>query len=345
MEIQFNKGCHALGEALVRAGCHFYCGYPITPVSELLEYLSWRMPQAGGVFLQVESEVAAINMIHGAAATGKRAATASSGPGISLMQEGISYICGAELPCLIVDISRDGPALGGISPAQNDYFQATRGGGHGPYRTIVLGPSTIQEMVDMVRPAFQLAEKYRNPVVILADAMLGQAYEAVTLPPMLEELPPTPPWALTGATNRTRNKIPEFFAGEELNLRLWKKYERICEQEKQLELWGDRMEDLLVVAFGTVGRICKAVVEKASKEGIRTGLFRPVTLYPFPYEELRKAAEKAEKLLVVEMSPGQMIDDVRIAVGNLREVEFYGRVGGIVPTSNEILDRVRKMIG
>ena len=344
METRFNKGCHALGEALVRAGCRFYCGYPITPVSELLEYLSWRMPQAGGVFLQVESEVAAINMVHGAATTGKRAATASSGPGISLMQEGISYICGAELPCLIIDISRDGPALGGISPAQNDYFQATRGGGHGPYRTIVLGPSTPQEMVNMVLPAFQLAEKYRNPVVILADAMLGQAYEAVTLPPMLEELPPTPSWAITGATNRPRNKIPEFFDGEELNLRLWKKYERISEQEKQFELWGDRMEDLLMVAFGTVGRICKAVVEKASQEGIRTGLFRPITLYPFPYEELRKAAEKAEKLLVVEMSPGQMIDDVRIACAHLRDIEFYGRLGGIVPTSHEIMAYIHDII-
>lgn len=345
MEKQFNKGCHSLGEALVRAGCRFYCGYPITPVSELLEYLSWRIPQVGGVFLQVESEIAAINMVHGAAATGKRAATASSGPGISLMQEGISYICGAELPCLIIDISRDGPALGGISPAQNDYFQATRGGGHGPYRTIVLGPSTVQEMVNMVLPAFQLAEKYRNPVLILADAMLGQAYELVTLPPTLDALPPTPPWAITGATNRPRNKIPEFFDGEELNLRLWKKYERICEQEKQFEFWGDRPEDVLIVAFGTVARICKSVIEKASQEGIRVGLFRPVTLFPFPYEELKETAERAKKLLVVEMSPGQMIDDVRIALANLKTVEFYGRVGGIVPTSQEILEQVRKIIG
>lgn len=220
MEEQFAKGCHVLGEALIRGGCRFYCGYPITPVSELLEYMSWRMPQVAGIFLQVESEIAAINMVHGAAATGKRAATASSGPGISLMQEGISYICGAELPCVIIDISRDGPGLGGISSSQSDYFLATRGGGHGPYRTIVLAPSTAQEMVDMVLPAFELAERYRIPVLMLTDAMLGQAYELVHLPPPLQELPPPPPWALAGAFNRPRNKFPEFFSGEKLNLKL-----------------------------------------------------------------------------------------------------------------------------
>ena len=343
-EERFVKGCHALGEALVRAGCRFYCGYPITPISDLLEYLSMRMPQVSGVFLQVESEIAATNVVEGAAATGKRVATGSSGPGMSLMQEGISYICGAELPCLIIDICRDGPALGGISSAQSDYFQATRGGGHGPYRTIVLAPSTAQEMVDMVVPAFDLSERYRNPVIILADAMLGQAYEVVKLPPPLGSLPPTPPWALTGAANRPRNKVPEFFSGEKLNLKLQEKYRRITEQEKRFELWGDPINDLLIVAFGTMARICKSVVQEASQKGIRIGLFRPITLYPFPYEALKKAAERTKKLLVVEMSPGQMIDDVRIAASNLKDIKFYGRVGGVVPTKKEITAQVLEII-
>lgn len=343
-EEQFVKGCHALGEALVRAGCRFYCGYPITPISDLLEYLSMRMPQVGGAFLQVESEIAAINMVEGAAATGKRAATGSSGPGMSLMQEGISYICGAELPCLVIDVCRDGPALGGISSAQSDYFQATRGGGHGPYRTIVLAPSTAQEMVDMVVPAFDLSERYRNPVILLADAMLGQAYEVVKLPPPLEHPLPQPPWALTGAANRPRNKLPELFSGEKLNLKLQEKYRRITEQEKRFELWGDPINDLLIVAFGTMARICKSVVQEASKKGIRIGLFRPITLYPFPYEALKKAAERTKKLLVVEMSPGQMIDDVRIAAANLKDIEFYGRLGGVVPTKKEIMAQVSEII-
>ena len=204
MEGTFDKGCHHLGEALVQAGCRFYCGYPITPASELLEYLSWRMPQVDGIFLQVESEIAAINMIHGVAATGKRAATASSGPGMSLMQEGISYICAAELPCMIINISRDGPGLGGITSSQADYFQSTRGGGHGGYRTIVLAPSTVQEMVDMIAPGFDLTEKYRIPVILLADAMLGQMFELAEIPPPIERLPAPPAWALTGEPDRKR---------------------------------------------------------------------------------------------------------------------------------------------
>lgn len=343
MEEEFLKGSNALGEALLRAGCRFYCGYPITPASDLLEYMSWRMPQAGGVFLQVESEIAAINMVHGAAAAGKRAATASSGPGMSLMQEGISYICGAELPCLVIDISRSGPALGGITSSQSDYFQATRGGGHGPYRTIVLAPSTTQEMVNMISLAFDLAEKYRNPVILLADAMLGQMYELVALPSTIE-VPPPPPWALTGASNRPRNKFPEFFSGEKLNLKLNEKYQQIAQKEKRFELWGGRMEDLLIVAFGVAARICKSVVVEASEKGIGIGLFRPITLYPFPYDELKQAAEKTRKLLVVELSPGQMIDDVKIAAANLRDIEFFGRLGGIVPTRKEIMFQVLRVI-
>jgi 2-oxoglutarate ferredoxin oxidoreductase subunit alpha len=276
-------------------------------------------------------------MVHGVAATGERAATGSSGPGMSLMQEGISYICGAELPCVVINMSRSGPALGGVTAGQTDYFQATRGGGHGPYRTIVLAPSTMQEMVDMASLSFELAEKYRNPVIILADAMLGQMYEPVKLPPPIENLAHPPSWALTGAENRPRNKFPEFFSGEKLNIKLNDKYQKISEQEKRFELWGEQVDDLLIVAFGTVARICKSVVLEASQEEIRVGLFRPITLYPFPYEELKKAAEKTKKLLVVEMGPGQMIDDVKIAAGNLREIEFYGRLGGIIPTKKEIL--------
>ena len=342
MEKKFLKGCNALGEALVRGGCRFYCGYPITPVSELLEYMSWRLAQVGGTFLQVESEIAAVNMVHGAAATGTRSSSASSGPGMSLMQEGISYISGSELPCLLVDIMRDGPGLGGVSPAQTDYFMATRGGGHGPYRTIVLAPSTAQEMVNMVSPAYRLAEKYMMPVILLADAMLGQAYEAVVLPEM-EEPPRPPAWAIRGAGDGPRHKFPEFFSGEKLNLKLQEKYRVVAEREKQFEFWGDRCEDLLLVAFGTTARICKEVVHKAAQEGIHVGLFRPITLFPFPYGELQQSAKNTGKILVVEMSPGQLIDDVRIAEANRKEIHFYGRLAGIVPTSDEIMIQVRKI--
>lgn len=348
-EVGFMSGNHAIGEALVRAHCRFYCGYPITPTSELLEYLSWRMPQAGGVFLQTESEITAINMVEGAAATGKRVATASSGPGISLMQEGISYICASELPCLIINMSRGGPGLGPITASQADYFQATRGGGHGGYRTIVLAPSTLQELVDLCPLAFELAERYQIAVIYLADAMLGEMYEIVKLPPPIESPPPLR--ALTGAANRPRIKFPEFFgeknSNETINLKLQEKYHKISERERRFELWGDKTDDLLIVAFGTTARICKSVVTQASQEGLRIGLFRPITLYPFPYEELKQAAQKTKKLLVVEMSPGQMIDDVRIAVANVRDIEqdieFYGRLGGIIPTKNEIMTYIRKI--
>jgi len=301
-----------------------------------------------GVFLQVESELAAINMVYGAAATGKRTATASSGPGISLMQEGISYLCAAEIPCVIINISRSGPGLGGTTSSQADYFQATRGGGHGDYRTIVLAPSTVQEMVDLVSPAFTLAEEYRNPVVILADAMLGQMYESVRIPPPVEKVSEKP-WALTGAANRPRNKMPMFHMnaedGERINLELMEKYRRMVQRERRFELWGDQIDDLLIVAFGTTARICKSVVEDASKEGIGVGLFRPITLYPFPYGALKEAAQKAKKVLVVEMSAGQMIDDVRIAIAGLKDIEFYARVGGVVPTRKEILGRVCDIAG
>lgn len=341
---EFLKGANALGEALIRAGCRFYCGYPITPSSELLEYMSQAMPKAGGVFVQVESENIAINMLEGAAATGRRAATASSGPGMSLMQEGISYICGAELPCVLIDVCRDGPALGGISSSQADYFQATRGGGHGGYRTIVLAPSTVQEMVGLVSPAFELAEKYLNPVVIFADALLAQAYEVVDLPSPVAEVPSAPPWALTGASNRPRNLIPEYFSGEKLNLKLMEKYRSISENERSFELVSNQMKDLLIVAFGTTARVCRSVVREASQEGIGVGLFRPISLYPFPYDELREAAVDVKEILVVEMSPGEMIDDVRIALGDRKNIKFYGRVGGVVPTRKEILSYVREII-
>jgi len=291
----------------------------------------------------VESEIAAVNMVHGAASTGTRSSTASSGPGISLMQEGISYICGAELPCLLIDITRDGPGLGGVSPAQTDYFLATRGGGHGPYRTIVLAPSNAQEMINMISPAYGLAEKYMMPVLLLADAMLGQAYELVALPEM-EEPPERPAWAICGAGEGPRHKFPEFFSGEKLNLKLQEKYQIITQRERQFEFWGDRCDDLLLVAFGTTARICKEVVQKATQEGIHVGLFRPITLYPFPYEELKQAAMKTKKILVVEMSPGQLIDDVRITAANLKEIAFYGRLAGIVPTSDEIMNQVRKIV-
>jgi len=343
------KGTEAIAEAAIRAGCRNYFGYPITPQSELAEYMSKRLPQVGGTFLQAESEVAAVNMIYGAASTGKRVMTSTSSPGFSLMQEGISYIAGAQLPCVFVNVVRGGPGLGDIQPAQSDYFQATKGGGHGDYKLIVLGPSTLQEAVDLTYIAFDLADKYRNPVLILADGMIGQMMEPVEFPEFKDlETLPKHEWALTGCKGRKPNKITSFdidpYRLEEMNKECQKKYRKVIENEKRWENYMTEDAEYLFVAYGTMARIIKTVVREARKEGIKVGLFRPITLWPYPYEELSKLSEVVKFVLTVEMSSGQMIEDVELAVSNKTDVFFYGRTAGVIPTPAEVLNELKKLI-
>lgn len=342
------KGNEALAEAAVRAGCRYFFGYPITPQTEISEYLARRLPGAGGVFLQAESEVAAINMVYGAAGAGARVMTSSSGPGISLKQEGISYITGAELPCVIVNIMRGGPGLGGIQPSQSDYFQATRGGGHGDYRVPVLAPGTVQEMVDLTCLAFDMADQYRSPVFILGDGYMGQMMEPVQLPEEKGGLPEKS-WATTGCRGRAKNLVNSFFMEaadlEKHNLHLQEKYTHIAQREARgMEyLTGDA--EVLVVAFGTTARIAKSAVKAARADGIAAGLFRPVTLWPFPVEQLKKAAAKARRVLTVEMNYGQMVDDVRLALECRLPVHFYGRAGGMVPFDGDIYREIVRLGG
>lgn len=341
------KGNEALGEAAIQAGCRLYFAYPITPQSEIPEYLSKRMPEVGGVFLQAESEIAAINMVYGAAGAGARVMTSSSSPGISLKQEGLSYIAGAELPCVVVNMSRGGPGLGSIQPSQSDYFQATKGGGHGDYRLIVLAPASVQEIVDLTILAFDLADKYRNPVMIMGDGLLGQMMEPVSFPAeRKEELPPKP-WATTGWTkDRPKNVInslellPERL--EAHNRHLQEKYARAEQEEKRWNEYLTEDADVVVVAFGTVARICRSAVEAARAKGLRAGLFRPISLWPYPSEALAKLADTAKSFLAVEMNCGQMVEDVRLAVNGRRPVHFYGRSGGMVPTPEEVLAEIEK---
>ena len=349
MERIFMKGNEALAEAAIQAGCRFYFGYPITPQTEISEYLSRRLPEVGGVFLQAESEIAAINMVYGAAATGARVMTSSSGPGISLKQEGISYLASAELPCVVVNMSRGGPGLGNIQPAQSDYFQATRGGGHGDYRTLVLAPSSVQELVSLTHRAFYLADKYRNPVKILGDGMLGQMMEPVTWEEI--ELPPLPPknWAIKGKGEGERKFIlcmeldPQEL--EKFNRKLEKKYQQMAEEDTAWEIFGEESDPhLLLVGFGTVARILKSVIREGKKEGWRIALLRPITLFPFPYKVVQKMAEKAGKVLVVEMNLGQMIEDVKLGVEGKAPVHFYSRVGGMVPTVDEVLQKIADIL-
>ncbi|MDI6871597.1 MAG: 3-methyl-2-oxobutanoate dehydrogenase subunit VorB [Bacillota bacterium] len=344
------KGNEAIAEAAIQAGCRYFFGYPITPQNELPEYMARRLPEVGGVYLQAESEVSAINMVYGAAGAGGRVMTSSSSPGISLMQEGISYLAGAELPCVLVNIVRGGPGLGGIHAAQSDYFQATKGGGHGDYRLLVLAPGSVQETVDLLQEAFDLADKYRNPVMLLGDAVLGQMMEAVRLPRDLDEpLPPPPPpeskvWATTGAVNRSRNVINSLYIEperlEKHNWHIQEKYRRMEAEEVRYEAVQVDDAGTVVVAYGTTARIARTAVDEARRQGLKAGLFRPISLYPFPYQALREAAGRARRVLVVEMSCGQMLDDVRLAVGERCPVEFYGRPGGNIPTPQEVLDRI-----
>jgi len=340
------KGNEAIAEAAIRAGCDAYFGYPITPQTELLEYMSKRMPELGRAFVQGESEVASINMVLGASAAGKRAMTSSSSPGISLKQEGISFLAGTELPAVIVNIMRGGPGLGNVQPSQADYFQATKGGGHGDYYAIVLAPSTVQEAIDFTILAFELADKYRNPAMILGDGSIGQIMEPVELPEV-EPKPPAKPWALTGCKGREKNIIRSLYllAGplEARNLILQKKYREIeANEQRHAELLLDDAE-IIVVAYGTVARIAQTGITKAREQGVRVGLFRPITLYPYPKDALSALANQAKAFLVLEMSAGQMVEDVELAVKGRVPVEFQGWLGGRVPTPTEITNKIKEV--
>ncbi len=345
------KGNEAIAEAAILAGCRHYFGYPITPQNEIPEYMSRRMPEIGGTFLQAESEIAAINMIYGAAGAGVRAMTSSSSPGISLKQEGISYIAGAELPCVVVNMVRGGPGLGGIQPAQSDYYQATRGGGHGDYRTIVLTPSTVQEAAQMTMQAFDLADLYRMPVILLGDGMIGQIMEPVDLELLSQSAASRveKPWATTGTKNHPgRNIVNSLYIEpdvlEKVNLRLLEKYNEIQEKLPQYEAFMTDDADVFLAAYGTTARICKNAVLAARQQGIKAGLIRPKTVWPFPNKPFEQAAKTAKHILVVEMSMGQMVDDVRLAVNGKCPVSFYGRTGGMVPTPEEILNAMKEAI-
>jgi 2-oxoglutarate ferredoxin oxidoreductase subunit alpha len=344
------KGNEAIAEAAICAGCRYYFGYPITPQSELMAYMAKKLlKMKDASFVQAESELAAINMVYGAASTGARAMTSSSSPGISLMQEGISYIACSEIPCVVVNMMRGGPGLGDIQPAQGDYFQATKGGGHGDYHLIVLAPSSVQELVDLTMDAFDLADKYRNPAMILGDGLLGQMMEVVEFKERPKfDLPSKESWTLVGCKGRTPHRIVPFDLDpsvlEKMNLVINEKYKKLKEHEVRYESINIENADLVIVAYGTVARIVKTVIQKAKKEGINIGLIRPITLFPFPEKIISKTAERIKKFLVVEMSLGQMIEDVKLAVNGKAEVNFYGRCGGIIPTPIEILKELNKYL-
>lgn len=339
------KGNIAFAEAAIRAGCEAYFGYPITPQTELLEHMSQRMVELGRVFLQAESEVAAVNMVYGAACTGARVMSSSSSPGFSLMQEGLSYIAGSDVPCVIIDVMRGGPGLGNIQPAQGDYFQVTRSAGHGDYRPIVLAPASVQEAIDFTVLAFDLAEKYRHIVLIAADGLIGQIMEPAELPPMRPLKKERPGWALTGAKGRNKNVIASLYLNSEdlerVNLKIQKRLRAIQEAEQRSVEHAAEDADLLVIGYGSAGRIAYTAVEAARADGFKVGLFRPQTLWPFPVDRLSQLAETVQEMLVVEMNAGQMVEDVRLAVAGRVPVSLYGRMGGVVPMPEEILEAIR----
>ncbi len=345
------KGNEALAEAAIRAGCRLFFGYPITPQTEVSAYMAKRMPKVGGLFLQAESEVAAINMVYGAGGAGARVMTSSSSPGISLKSEGISYIAGADVPCVICNIVRGGPGLGGIQPAQSDYFQAVKGGGHGDYHMIVLAPSSIQEMVDLTSDAFNLADEYRMPVMIMGDGMLGQMMEPVEFPEEGENaVVAEKGWATTGTRmKRKHNVINSLYINakelEDTVLARQKKYDAIVENETRCEVVDADDADIILVAYGTTARIAKTAMAKAREMGYKVGLIRPITLWPFPAEAFQKVADGKKKFLAVEMSMGQMVEDVRLSVNGRGEVDFFGRTGGIIPTPNEIVEKIVELAG
>ena len=346
MRRQLMKGNEAIVRSAILSGCRGFYGYPITPASEIAEAAAIYMPQVGGVFLQAESEVAAINMLYGAASAGVRVMTASSGPGISLMQEGISYLAGAELPCVIVDITRGGPGLGNIASEQSDYHQVVKGGGHGNYRTLVLAPHSVQEMADLTALAFELADRYRNPVVVMADGFIGQMMEPVVFPTSALS-PQQPKWAVMGTEETRGNLISSIYLEPdklEAHVRqLEAKYYIAQQRESRAETWHSEAAEIVLVGYGIVARILKAVAAEARAEGLSVGVLRPITLFPFPTAQFRRAAETARVFVVVEMSTGQMLEDVRLALNGMRPVEFLSRVGGNVPSHAEVLEFVRSL--
>lgn len=349
MTKQLMKGNEALAEAAVRAGCSCYYGYPITPQNEISQYLSWRMLEVGGTFIQAESEVASINMVYGSAGCGARVMTSSSSPGITLMQEGISYMAGSELPCVIVNMQRGGPGLGSINGAQSDYFQAVKGGGHGDYRLLVLAPATIQEIVNLTSKAFDLADKYRNPVMILGDGILGQMMEPVEFPdePGFTDQPEKP-WATTGAKGREPNVINSLYFDPEVleqhNYAIQAKYKAMRENETMADSYLTEDAEIILVSYGSSARVCRAAVDQARALGIKAGLFRPITLYPFPQEQLQKACRNAQNVLTVEMGCGQLVEDVRYFLEFRVPVHFYGRPGGVILATRAVLAEVRRIV-
>lgn len=343
------KGNEVIAEAAIRAGCRHYFGYPITPQTEIAHYMAKKMPEVGGTFVQAESEIAAINMVYGAASAGVRVMTSSSSPGISLKQEGISYAAGAELPAVIVNIVRCGPGLGGILPAQCDYFQAVKGGGHGDYKMVVLAPSSVQELYELTVEAFNISDKYRQLTMIMGDGVLGQMMEAVEFKDQENIVEVDKSWSTTGTgLKREHNTIQSIYIQpevlEEHNRKLQKKYKLIEENEVRVESYNCEDADIIVTAFGTTARIVNNVIKMAQKEGIKVGLIRPITLWPFPVKEFEKYAEVPKAFLSVELNAGQMVEDVKLAVNGKRPVYFYGRMGGMLPTQQEILNEIKQIL-
>ncbi len=344
------KGNEAIAEAAIRAGCRHYFGYPITPQTEIAAYMAKRMPKIGGTFLQAESEIAAINMVYGTASTGRRVMTSSSSPGISLKTEGISYLAGADLPALIVNVQRGGPGLGGIQPSQADYFLATRGPGHGDFHVIVLAPASVQEMADLTRRAFELAEKYRMPAMLLADGTMGQMMEPVVLPEEGEGEVADRSWATTGTEmKRPHNVITSLYLKptelERTNLERFERYARLEAEEARWEEYMMDDAEVCVVSTGITARVSKNAIAEARKRGVKVGMIRPITLYPFPKAPLAKAAEKVRSFLCVELNMGQMIEDVRLAIGCSRPVSLCNRVGGMIPSTDEVVAAIEKANG
>ena len=344
------KGNEALAEAAIKSGCRHFFGYPITPQTEVAAYMAKRMPKIGGTYLQAESEIAAINMVLGAASAGVRVMTSSSSPGISLKTEGISYIAGSDLPCLIINVQRGGPGLGGIQPSQADYWQATRATGHGDFHILVFAPATIQEMVDLVYTAYDKADEYRMPAMILADGMLGQMMEPVEFPEKEAERKIEKPWATTGHQNKRVHNITNslYLDPNELEQKVverFKRYEIIKEKEPMAEEYLVEDADIVLVSFGATARIVKSAVNSARAMGIKAGMIRPITLWPFPEKAMQKVAKTASCFLSVEMSMGQMVDDVRLAVNGEKPVYFFGRTGGIIPSPAEVLGEIQKIMG
>ena len=342
------KGCEAIGEAAIQAGCRLFFGYPITPQNEIPEYMSGRLPQVGGVFVQAESEVAASNMLYGAAGAGCRCFTSSSSPGISLMAEAMSYIAASELPVVFVNIMRAGPGLGVILPSQADYRLATKVAGHGDYRLLVLAPSTVQEAADLTMEAFDLADKYRSPVMILGDGLIGQMMEPVEFKRHIEPQDlPVKPWATTGAQGRPPNIINSLYLNpedlEKHNWDLYRKYQAMASEVRHETYRADEKLDVLIVAYGTVARISRTSIDALREKGLKVGLFRPITLYPYPSEALARSVELADRIVVTELNTGQMLDDVRAVVAGRRPVEFFGRVGGMIMSAEELAENVERI--